>query len=381
LRWLNEPQSEPESSLLALERSLADALRVSERLLELPRIDAGVFGSSCDLLLRDLGRNAFFRPPDPLEVFAAGDLLRPQGLASRLQSWDGGAAKMTTLITFGTLLRVHRFLGIADRQLGQDDGLYRTQIVVAAVRRELKALTRLLLVQGMEAFANDPEGGLRASMETIALAIHTSAQSALEGALPELGSEQANAQLAEQTQKNIRQARATLKRAAKELRDLARAPRTEGTPVQKSLHRDVWAFRFILRAFVAKAWAASGGQDAPRLDFVGEFKAHFRSFGPRLARGTDYPRKEQLAGALSGLGTNEAIDSMKLDLAARECALFLDHLEQAMAEMPQSVMRSFDKKGAAAELREYLTAAKARATSARAAAAAFGLIDSRAHPG
>lgn len=382
LRWLDEPQSEPESSLLALERSLADALRVSERLLELPVIDAEAFGSSCDLFLRDLARNAFFRPPDPLEVFASGDLLRSQRLTSRLQSWEGDAAKMTMVVTFGSLLLGHRFLGIADRQLGKEDGLHRAHLVIAAVRRELRTLTRFLLVEGVEAFAQQPEG-TRASLEAIAKAIHGNAQPSLDFAFPEPGLKRGYVRFAEEMRAGIREARATLKAAARQLRDLGRSARIEPKTerVQKALHADVWAFRFILRAFVAKASAASVGEEAWYLDFVSEFLRHFRSFGPRLARGTGYGREEQLTRAMSALATHEAIDPARLDLATHECALFLDHLEQALAEMPEALLESFDKKQAAAELRSYLTAAKARTTAARAAAAAFGLIDAgRAQP-
>jgi hypothetical protein len=361
---------------------LADALRASERLLlELPVIDAGAFGSSCDPFLRDLGSNALFRPPDPLGVFSAGDRLRTQSLLSRLQPWKGDPAKMTTLITLGTLLRGHRFLGIADRQLGEEDGLYRAHIVVTAVRRELRTLTRFLLVEGVEAFAKELEGSLRASVEAIAKTIHGNAQPSLDFVLPEPGLERGYARFAEGMQAGIREARATLKAAARQLRDLGRSARTEPKRVQKALHADVWAFRFILRAFVAKASAAAVGEDVRYFDFVGEFVRHFRSFGPRLARGTGYEREEQLTRAMSALATHEASDPTGLDLATHECALFLDHLEQALAEMPESLLESFDKRQAAAELRGYLTAAKARTRAARAAAAAFGLIDAgRAQP-
>ena len=58
---------EPDESLEALRKSLRDALRINQRLLDLPVVDSGVFGSSYDFFLRDLARNAFFRPPEPLE--------------------------------------------------------------------------------------------------------------------------------------------------------------------------------------------------------------------------------------------------------------------------------------------------------------------------
>ena len=407
LRSVGESLGEPELSLRALERSLIDALRVSERLLELPVVDAGAFQASCDLFLRDLARNAFFRPPDPLEFSNVSELVRPANLAPELESWKSEAAKTTTMIAFLTLLRDHRFLGIADRQIWEDDGLYRAHIVVAAVRRELRTLTRFLLVQGVETFADELEARLlcldahhitgarteitkasnelrelRESVEALAMGIHAKARSALDDPLPELGPEHGYALPAERMRNGIREVRVTVKDAAKQLRSLGRPVGAQSADrkserVQRNLHQDVWAFRFILRAFVAKASVASVGadywSDAGSLDFAGEFVRHFRVFGPRLTRGTDYARRGPLTRAVSALSNRDAIDSSKLNLAAHECTLLLEHLDEALADVPRSLLAPFDKNKAAAELRGYLSAAKDRTTADRAAAGAFGL--------
>jgi hypothetical protein len=182
----------------------------------------------------------------------------------------------------------------------------------------------------------------------------------------------------------IREVRATVKDAAKQLRHLGDPVRVERVErkserVRTNLHQDIWAFRFILRAFVAKASGTSIGadywSDAGSLDFAGEFLRHFRVFGPRLTRGTDYVRRGPLARAVSALSHREAIDAARLNLAVRECILFLEHLDEALAEVPPSLLAPFDKNKAAAELRGYLSAAKDQTTADRAAAAAFGLID------
>jgi len=407
LQAVGEPLGEPESSLRALERSLTDARRVTERLLELPVVDAGAFQASCDLFLRDIERNAFFRPPESLEFSNIAELVRPDGLTPELESWKSAAAKMATLVAFLTLLRGHRFLGIADHQIREDDGLYRAHIVVAAVRRELRTLTRFLLVQGVETFADELEARLlsvdahhitaarteitrasnelaelRESVEALAMNIHAKVRTALDGALPEVHSERGYALPAERMRNGIRELRTTVKDAAKQLRSLGhpvRDPRTErkSERVRKNNQQDVWAFRFILRAFVAKASVASVGgdnwSDAASLEFVAEFVRHFRVFGPRLSRATDYPRRGPLTRAVSPLSRREAIDAASLSLATHECILFLEHLDEALAEVPQSMLAPFDKSKAAAELRGYLAAAKERTASDRAAAGAFGL--------
>ena len=397
LQSVAEPLSEPESSLHALERSLTDALRVSERLLELPLVDAGTFQASCDLFLRDLARNAFFHPPEPLEFSNVTELVRPESLTPQLESWKSEAAKMTTMIAFLTLLRDHRFLGIADRQICEDDGLYRAHVIVAAVRRELRTLTRFLSMQGVETFADELEARLlsldarhitgarteitrvsnelkelRESVEELAMGIHAKVRSALDDALPDLGPEGAHSLPAERMRNGIREVRATARTAAKQLRSLGRPIGAErkSDRVRKNPHQDIWAFRFILRAFIAKASVASVGadywSDRGSLEFVREFVRHYRVFGPRLTRATDYPRRGPLTQAVSALNYHEAIDTLKLDTATRECVLFHEHLDEALADVPQSLLAPFDKTKAAADLRGYLAAAKDRNDDERA---------------
>jgi hypothetical protein len=132
---------------------------------------------------------------------------------------------------------------------------------------------------------------------------------------------------------------------------------------------------------VAKASVASVGADywgdVGDTDFVREFVRHYRVFGPRLVEGTDYDRRGPLARAVSDLGTGDPIRGANLNLAARECILFLEHLDAALEEL-ESAQRggaAFDKEKAAAELRGYLSAAKERSVSERVAAGAFGAVD------
>ena len=350
--------TEPEASLGALERSLTDGLRVSQRLLELPLVDAGSFQASCDLFLRDLSRNVFFRPPEPLEFANVRELVHAESLSPTLDTWKSDAAKMTTAIAFLTLVRSHRFLGIADRQIHEDDGIYRAHIVVASVRRELRSLTRFFLVQGAETLASDFEE-LRESVKVLAMGIHGKARTALDGPLPEVHVEGSVAVEGERLRNGIREVRATVKEAAKELRSMTRpgSPGRKAERIEENLHQDIWAFRFILRAFVAKASVASLGTeywgDFGDVDFVREFVKHYQVFGPRLVRGTDYARRGPLSRAMSDLGTHEAIGGPGLNLAARECALLLEHLDVALEEIERT-RPGFDKNKAAAELREYL---------------------------
>jgi hypothetical protein len=267
-------------------------------------------------------------------------------------------------------------------------------------------LTRFLLVQGVETFADELEARLlsldadyisgarteitrasnelkelRESVVELAIGVHAKVRSALDDALPELRPERGYSLHAERMRNGIREVRAIARDAAKQLRSLGRPSRSErkSERVRKTFHRDIWAFRFILRAFVAKASVASVNaddwSDGGSLEFIREFVLHYRAFGPSLTRASDYPRRGPLTQAVSALTHHEAIDAAKLDTAARECVLFAEHLDEALADVPQSLLAPFDKAKAAAELRGYLAAAKDWDAADRAAAGAFGLIE------
>ena len=372
LRPVGATTLEPSASLDALARSLSDALRVSERLLDLPSIDPGAFAASCDLFLRDLNRNLFFRPSDPLEFSNVTELIGPERFPSHLASWRHDATKTTTIVAFLSLLRAHRFLGIADRQMREEEGIYRAHVVLAGVRRELRTLTRFLLVQGGDA------------VESLAMNVHDVARTALRDTLPTPGTLHGLAAPSERMRNSLRAVRAAVKDAAKQLRDLGAPDAPERVEraserVQRSLRQDIWAFRFIVRGFLAKASAAStsdhGERSSADFGFASEFARHFRAFGPRLAKGTGYPRRGPLTRAVSALTRRDEVDDESLGLAARECTLFVEHLDRALEDGRDASQASFDKHRAAAELRGYLAGARDRFCSGPPPTGTFGLGD------
>jgi hypothetical protein len=274
------------------------------------------------------------------------------------------------IVAFLSLLRSHRFLGIADEQMSEDDGIYRADVLLAGARRELRTLTRFLLVQGDEL------------LEALAMDLQDVVRTQLSEPLPALDGAWGLAAPAERTRNGIREVRRTVKRTAKRLRDLGTPPAPEravhtSEPVQKDLRQDIWAFRFIMRGFLAKASVAPVGvHRAPTaydLAFAAEFVRHFRMFGPRLAKGTGYRRRAPLIRAVSGLSRRDEIDEESLGRAARECAQFVEHLDRALQSPPASTQAPFDKRQAASELREYLAGAKNRFSSGPPPTGTFGL--------
>jgi hypothetical protein len=370
MRPIGAVQGEPHASLEALARSLTDALGVSERLLELPRIDLGAFGASYDLFLRDLSRNTYFRPSDPLEFANVSELIGPDRLSAHLAAWRADAARATTIVAFLALLRSHRYLGIADQQIRDDDGIYRAHVVLAGTRRELRTLARFLATQGGEL------------LEPLASELGDALGEGLDDGLPPIGGTRGLAAPSERLRNRIRELRSIVKSAAKQLRAPAEAPapvERESQRVQSSLEQDVWAFRFILRGFLAKASAASQrirqANATEDFGFACEFVRHFRVFAPRLAKGTGYTRRGPLTRAVSALSRRDEIDAERLDVAFRECELFVEHLDHALEQRDDSSRIAFDKRRAAAELRGYLSVARDRFTSGPPPTGTFGLHD------
>lgn len=385
---------EPNGSLISLRRSLSDALRVSERLVELPVVHAEDFVASFDLFLRDLRHNAFFAPADPLEFTHAAELLVPESLLPDLEDFKSEAAKMTVMVAFSTLLRAQRFLDIADQQISELDGLYRAQILVSAVRRELRTLTRFLLVQGIESLADDFAARLptncsrqveafRKSVEAIAMDIHLQMRAMLDEGLPALEADGNPRIDLTRFHRTVATARRTLEDSAKRLRWLAAeqsAPH-RATPIDIAsstrLREEIWAFRFVLWAFADKVWAS---MRAGREDFVlvDAFLRHWSAFGARLAKQTDYPQQGPLLDSVAALKAADGAEAGRLQRARQECLRFCAHLNASLARLldePSLGEVPFDKNAAAARLRQYLEDSARRRSDSPAAAGAFGLMD------
>ncbi|MEM7435396.1 MAG: hypothetical protein AAF436_09620 [Myxococcota bacterium] len=393
--------SPPGEALDTLERTLTDGGRVGRRLLELAVVDAGAFQASCDLFLRDLDRNPFFRPPAPLEFANVRELVHAESLTPALENWKTDAAKMSTTVAFLTLVRAHRFLGIAEHQLDHGEGLYRAQVVIAAVRRELRAFTRFLMVQGIETLANEFEhrlvsldaqhvtgtyrkiretsdelGQMRESAEALAIGVHAKARTVLDLPIGELDEAQDAALARARMRDAIAEVREATKGAARRLRHITKpAPEEpEGTEREDRLFRDVWAFRFVVRAFVAKGHAAlDAGVLGGNYVFANEFAKHYRVFAQRLLPGTEYGRRGPLSSAISQLASEASVSPRDLRVAVRESEIFLAHLDAVFEELEdERGAEPFDREAAAADLRAYLAASNRPKVSGKFVLGVFG---------
>jgi hypothetical protein len=130
------------------------------------------------------------------------------------------------------------------------------------------------------------------------------------------------------------------------------------------LRRDVWMFLQVLRAFLAKAEAATVDPDQwashASFQFVREFLDHFRAIGYQLVRASDYGHLDRFLSALDSLRDVDLLDPRRLRGAVDECAAFytfLDELFRNVSRRAELQGVPFDKKRAAEMLKIYLGAA------------------------
>jgi hypothetical protein len=75
------------------------------------------------------------------------------------------------------------------------------------------------------------------------------------------------------------------------------------------------------------------------------------------------------------LSRRDEIDDERIRVAARECELFVEHLDHMLEEPTESTRATFDKLRAAEELREYLSSSRSHFSSDPAPTGTFGVQD------
>lgn len=127
------------------------------------------------------------------------------------------------------------------------------------------------------------------------------------------------------------------------------------------LRRDIWMFRQILKAFVAKTRGTESVRDRWKgintFKFVRTFVAYFRSMGYQLLRYSDYERFDKFMALVDRLRDGDVLEVQRLSSVVEECEAFYQYLEK----MFDSVSRrkelqdiSFDTKDAAQTLKLFI---------------------------
>ncbi|MBN2530630.1 MAG: hypothetical protein JXR76_29860 [Deltaproteobacteria bacterium] len=129
----------------------------------------------------------------------------------------------------------------------------------------------------------------------------------------------------------------------------------------KRLRRDIWMFRQILKAFVAKIRGTEAVRDRwvglDTFRFVKTFVEYFRSMGYQLLRYSDYDRFDKFMALVDRLRDGDALEVQRLSSILEECEafyLFLDKMFDSVSLRKELKDEPFDSKDAARTLKLFI---------------------------
>jgi hypothetical protein len=129
----------------------------------------------------------------------------------------------------------------------------------------------------------------------------------------------------------------------------------------QKLLRDIWMFKQILRAFIAKTkgnadvtdqWAGTN-----TFKFVKTFVTYFKSMGYQLLRYSDYDHFDRFMVLIERLRDGDVLEIQRLPKVIKECEDFYNYLSLLFEDINQKEELAgitFDKKEAARTLRLFL---------------------------
>jgi hypothetical protein len=391
-------QDTPEAALMVLRSSFGGYLELAEGLLRLTRIPHRLHNALQSTVTREVGRNAFFNPLVALEFRPEFDRIRAPEVLEALHAIESEATHRMVSLTMLTLFRALRYVSLVERYAAEPATARRSYLILAVLRSDVRALTRFLFRQAagimadglerelMDASASDIRMrhdawtrragallSLRRTLETIANTLRIEVRKTFERELPSPADAPADELLGPMLIHACATLRATLHHAVLnlcvELSPGRALPELGSDEVGRRaasvrLRRDVWMFKQVLRAFLAKADASGGGLDhwgsAASFMYVREFLNHFRAIGYQLVRRSDYERMDHFISAIDSLRDADLLDEQQMRAAVDECRAFFEYLGRLLAQISRrEELRNtpFDKQAAVDTLRVYLGAA------------------------
>ena len=395
-------QDTPEEALLVLRNSFGHFVELADGSLRLGRISNQLYVSFHAIVTREVGRNAFFNPLVQLEFRAEFDRIRIAEVLEALADVESESAHRVLALSFLTLCRATRYLRLVDQYAADASSTRRAYVILAVLRSDLRALARYLarragdtLAEGLERdILAVPAGdladrspflhararsltSLRTALQSVAGSLRVDARKVFRHDVPGPHEGVAGSELGPQLVIAAAELRAAVHHAIQvlcaELRPGEPAPELSmdtaaRIAASERLRRDVWMFRQILRAFVAKsdASAATGGHSTAALDrwggqtsfqFVRDFLGHFRSIGYQLVRSHDYARLDPFLDALGSLRDVDLLDPEAMAACVDECRAFLDFLDtlfEAVGSRTELAGSAFDRVAATETLMMYL---------------------------
>lgn len=388
-------QDTPEESLLVLRNAFGHFLDLADGLLRSGRTSHRLWAAYHGVLVREIGRNAFFNPLMSLEFRSEFDRIRSPDVLDVLHDVRTESAHRVLALVFLTLFRCLRYTQLLDTYTPEPLSVRRGYLVLAVLRSDLRALTSYLSEGAAAAIADGVERdllavpadalamrygelqteirtliSLRGMLESVANGLRMEIRRVFAKELPspdepaveaELGAQMsiAGATMRAAIQHAIRLLCAEL-RPGNEPAGLGDDPGSRRASSER-LRREVWIFQQILRAFLALAaqspkqsdtWAGPGG-----FQFVKDFQLHFRAIGYQLIRTQDYERIDPFLAALDELRDVDLLEAPRLEHAIAEAqafAKFLGELQTRISARKELEGVPFDRQTAGEMLKVYL---------------------------
>ena len=390
-------QDTPEDSLLLLRQTFSGFLEVADGLLRLDRVSHKQFEALHGMVVREVGRNAYFNPLVALEFRPEFDRIRNPHVLEALHHVESRTAHRIVALSFLTLFRSLRYLRLIERYASDGTQLPRACLVLSVLRSDLRTLTRFISRRAADVMAEGFErellsytaaevrerhghlmelgtalASLRSLLVHMAQSLQMEVQRVLEGELPPIEEWADSATLNAQLSHSVELIQTSVHHAVRSLYTELCPQGKEGDlsldgssrrAASERLRRDVWIFAQIMRAFLVKGEAAlkysQGWNSRATYEFVREFLRHFRAIGYQLVRSSDYGRLDHFLRAIEELREADLLEHEHLAQALRECRRFYDYLNELFSKV--SLRRelrglNFDKKAAGEALKAYLRA-------------------------
>jgi hypothetical protein len=394
---LATPSSEPaDEDLAALRDAFAHFVDLADGLARSGRLPHRPWAAFHGVVQREIERSGRYRPAvsiaprSPLDCAAEYDLLQV------IDSARSAPMRPVLEVAFVTLSRSLRQLDLLEVQAREPATHRRAVAILAALRSELRGLTRALVEEAPASLASGFEQAvlavparrirgdydalraearalvsLRGTLVGTATGLRLEIRRVFEQELPSLdgaeGGEGSGGRLLAATSSLRAALHHALRAISAEVRpDLKLESLVEAPAVRRAAseraRRDAYLMQQIVRAFLAfadegPARSADGWQDHGGLHFVRDYLRHVQVLGYAVLRFHDYPRLGAYVAALDALRLLEAPDDARLAQAAEEsarCQTFLATLVERIGQRPELLGVPLDRAAALETMRIHL---------------------------
>lgn len=390
----------PEDALSALRHALLATTELVDGLLQAAKVPYRLFYAAVAMVQREVTRNAFFNPLLALEFRPEFDRMRVPEVLDAIQSVEGDAAHRLVALAYLGMFRQLRMTQLLLATCADTAGVRRAYALLAAMRTDTRALSRILRARTGALLADALERDLmrvsaheiRARFETLTrdcerlvrihatltasgAAMRAAMRRAVERRVPACEQGPTGAELAQGMTEVVQRLRETLQGSVLQLTWALRgsadaerifSDRGARRAMSERLRQGAWMFSVVSRAFVAKARVAADGaqdvwDDIPSRSFIETFVDYFRALGQVLAVEAEYPQHERLASAVQALRDVDYVDPTRLRTAVAECEafqVFLQELIERLGRRDELKGQPFSRQAAAETLQMHLAGAE-----------------------